>query len=145
MNAVTAALNKIRSQEFSKTQAQVASEQKMHAQKIHLQKIHAKKFLGATSIATIVLGFLIAAIIIMTDPHTMLMKDCHNASNLNAFLIFNTLLFFFFSGVTALGEVFHFFENKGRGIPHKSGFLFWAITITITLGSIDLMMLKLSC
>lgn len=121
MNAVTAALNKIRSQMYT------------------------KQFWGITAIATMVPGFLIAAIIIMTDPHTMLMKDCHKASNLNAFLIFNTLLFFFFSGVTALGEIFHFFENKGRGIPHKSSFLFRAITITVTLGSIDLMMLKLNC
>ena len=140
MNAVTVALNKIRSRKFSKIQAQ-----EMSAQQIHLQKIHTKKFWCITAIAAIVLGFLVAAIILMTDPHTMLMKECNKANNLSAFLIFNTLLFFFFSGVMALGEGLHLFESKGRGIPHKSGFLLWAVASTITLGSIDLMMLKHSC
>jgi len=41
---------------------------------------------------------------------------------MSAYLMFNTLLFFCFGGMLAMGEVFNYFANKKRGIPHKFSF-----------------------
>lgn len=92
-----------------------------------------------------VLGFLAAAIIMMTNFDMMRMKNCFNASNLSAYLMFNVLMFFVFGGMMALGEVFNYFDNKRRGIPHKPSSLLWFVTITISLGSVGLVLLKNSC
>lgn len=117
----------------------------MNAVAFALNKMRTRNFWGLVAIGAIVPGYLTAVIVMLTDPGTLLMRDCDKASNMSAYLIFNSHLFFCLSGMIALGEGLHFFENTGRGIPHKSGFLLWTVVIALALGSIELMMLKLSC
>lgn len=95
---------------------------------------------GATAI-----GFLLAAGIMMTNFDMLRMRSCFNASNLNSYLMFNILMFFALGGALALGEVFNYFDDKRRNIPHKRGSLFWLLIITVSLGSGGLIMLKSSC
>ncbi|MEJ1959490.1 MAG: hypothetical protein WDM70_08785 [Nitrosomonadales bacterium] len=104
-----------------------------------------KEFWGIVAVGTTVTAFVIAAIIMLTNFSIMRMRNCFNASNLNAYLMFNLLLFFVFGGMLALGEAFNFFDNKKRGIPHKRGGMFWFTLITTSLGSVELIMLKVSC
>ena len=102
-------------------------------------------FWGIVAVAATVLGFLIAAGIMMINFDIMRMKNCFNASNMSAYLMFNILLFFVLGGVIALGEVFNYFDNKRRGVPHKISSVFWLVIITTSLGIIGLVMLKASC
>lgn len=104
-----------------------------------------RDFWAIFAVGMTVVGFLIAAMIMMINFDMMRMRNCFNASNMSAYLMFNVLLFFVFGGVVAMGEVFNYFDNKKRGIPHKPSSLLWFVTITMTLGSIGLVMLKLSC
>lgn len=90
-------------------------------------------------------GFLAAAIFMMINFDMMRMRNCFNASNLNAYVMFNVLLFFAFAGACALGEAFNYFENKRRNIPHAFTALFWFFVITVGLGSAGLVLLKVSC
>lgn len=107
--------------------------------------MYTRDFWAIVAVGATVAGFLIAAIIMMTNFDMMRMRGCFNASNMNAYLMFNVLMFFVLAGVMALGEVFNYFDNKKRGIPHKSSSLLWLFTITMALGSIGLVMLKVSC
>ena len=104
-----------------------------------------RDFWGIVIVGTAVVGFLIAAIIMMINFNAMRMRDCFHASNMNAYLMFNVLLFFGLAGAMAIGEAFNYFDNKRRGIPHRISSIFWFFSITITLGSIGLVMLKISC
>jgi len=104
-----------------------------------------RDFWGILAIGTTVVGFLIAAGIMMIDFNVMRMRNCFNASNMSAYLMFNVLMFFVMGGVMALGEAFNYFDNKKRGIPHKLGSVFWLIIVTTSLGSVGLVMLKISC
>jgi hypothetical protein len=104
-----------------------------------------REFWGIVTVGTTVIGFLIAAGIMMVNFDVMRMRNCFNASNMSAYVMFNVLLFFVLGGAMALGEAFNYFDNKKRGIPHKLGLVFWLVIVTITLGSIGLVMLKISC
>ena len=104
-----------------------------------------RDFWAIVAVGATVVGFLIAAIIMMTNFDMMRMRGCFNASNMSAYLMFNVLMFFVLAGVMAIGEVFNYFDNKKRGIPHKPSSLLWLFTITMALGSIGLVMLKRSC
>lgn len=104
-----------------------------------------RDFWAVVAVGMTVIGFLLAAIIMMINFDIMRMRSCFNASNLNAYLMFNILLFFVFDGMLAIGEVFNYFDNKRRGIPHTRSALFWFIIITMALGSGGLVMLKISC
>ena len=95
---------------------------------------------GATTV-----GFLVAAIFMMINFDMMRMRSCFNASNLNAYVMFNVLLFFAFAGACALGEAFNYFESRRRGIQHTFTALFWFFIVTVTLGSSGLVLLKVSC
>lgn len=96
-------------------------------------------------VGSTLVGFLIAAIIMMINFDMMRMKNCFNASNTNAYLMFNILLFFVFDGLLALGEAFNYFDNRKRGIPHQLSSLVWFFSITLALGSAGLIMLKIAC
>lgn len=104
-----------------------------------------RDFWGIVAVGATVSGFLIAALIMMTNFDIMRMRNCFDASNMSAYLMFNTLLFFVFGGMLAIGEVFNYFDNRRRGIPHKRSALFWFVMVTTTLGSIGLVLLKISC
>lgn len=104
-----------------------------------------REFWGIVAVGATVVGFLIAAGIMLIDLDIMRMRNCFNASNMSAYLMFNTLMFFVFGGMLALGETFNYFDNKRRGIPHKRSSLLWFIIVTTALGSVGLMMLKSSC
>lgn len=104
-----------------------------------------RDFWAIFAVAATVAGFLAAAIIMMINFDAMRMRNCFNASNLNAYLMFNILMFFALGGFMALGEAFNYFDNKRRGFPHKLGQMFWFFIVTIALGSIGLVMLKISC
>lgn len=104
-----------------------------------------REFWGIVAVGATVVGFLIAAAMMLINFDAMRMKNCFDASNMSAYLMFNVLLFFVFGGMLALGEVFNYFDNKKRGIPHKSSSLFWFVIVTTALGSIGLVMLKASC
>lgn len=104
-----------------------------------------REFWGIVAIGTTVLGFVISALIMLIKFDPMRMRNCFNASNMNAYLMFNVLMFFSLAGVMSLGEAFNYFDNKKRGIPHKLGSIFWLIMVTTTLGSVGLVMLKISC
>ena len=104
-----------------------------------------RDFWGVVAVATTVAAFLVAAFIMMTNFNIMRMRNCFNASNMSAYLMLNTVLFFVFGGLLAVGEAFNYFDNKKRGIPHKKISLFWFVIITMTLGTIELVMMKVSC
>ncbi len=104
-----------------------------------------REFWGIVAIGTTVVGFLMAAGIMMINFDIMRMKNCFKASNMSAYVMFNVLMFFVLGGVMAIGEGFNYFDNKKRGIPHKLGSVFWLIMVTVTLGSVGLVMLKISC
>jgi hypothetical protein len=104
-----------------------------------------RDFWGIVAVGSTVVGFLLAAGVMLIDFDAMRMRNCFNASNISAYLMFNTLLFFVFGGMLALGEAFNYFDNKRRGIPHRLGSVFWLVIITTALGSIGLVMLKISC
>jgi len=104
-----------------------------------------RDFWGIVAVGATLVGFLAAAMIMLINFDMMHMRTCFNASNISAYLMFNTLLFFVFSGLLALGEVLNYFDNKRRGIPHKRSSLFWFFMITLALGSVGLVMLKISC
>jgi hypothetical protein len=104
-----------------------------------------KDFWAIVAICVTMGGFLTAALIILTNFDIWRMRNCFYASNMNTYLMFNTFLFFVFGGMLALGEVFNYFDNRKRGIPHKRGSIFWFVIITSTLGTVELMMLKESC
>jgi hypothetical protein len=73
------------------------------------------------------------------------MRSCFNASNLNAFLMFNILMLFIFDGFFALGEIFNYFDDKRRGIPHKPRALAAFVIINLALGTVGLILVKISC
>ena len=104
-----------------------------------------RDFWAIFAVGATLIGFLVAAAIMMTNFDMLRMRNCFNASNLNAYLMFNILMFFAFGGAVAMGEMFNYFDNRRRGIPHRRGPLFWFIIITVSLGSIGLVMLKESC
>jgi hypothetical protein len=104
-----------------------------------------REFWGLVAVGTTVIGFLMAAGSMMVNFDSMRMRDCFNASDLNAYLMFNILMFFVFAGVMALGEAFNYVDSKRRGEPHKLGSTFSLVIITTALGSIGLVMLKISC
>jgi hypothetical protein len=103
------------------------------------------EFWGVFAIAATVIGFLLAAGLMLTDFDMVRMGNCFNASNLNAYVLFNILLFFVFDGLLAIGEIFNYFDSKKRGVPHKRSPLFWFTVITLGLGSVGLVMVKSSC
>ena len=103
------------------------------------------EFWGIVAVGATVIGFLMAAGIMMINFDAMRMRNCFNASNMSAYVMFNVLMFFVLGGVMALGEAFNYFDNKKRGIPHKLGYVFWLIMVTVALGSTGLVMLKISC
>jgi hypothetical protein len=103
------------------------------------------EFWGIVAVCATVMGFMIAAGIMMINFNVMRMRYCFNASNTSAFVMLNAALFFVLGGVMAIGEAFNYFDNKKRGIPHKIGTVFWLVIVTITLGSVGLVMLKISC
>lgn len=104
-----------------------------------------RDFWAAVAVGGTMVGFLAAAFVIMTNFDMMRMRNCFNASNLNAYLMFNVLMFFVFGGVLALGETFNYFDSKRRGVPHARGAIFWFLILTIALGSSGLVLLKISC
>ena len=104
-----------------------------------------REFWGIIAVGVTVVGFLVAAGIMLIDFDGMRMRNCFNASNMSAYLMFNVLMFFALGGVMALGEVFNYFDCKKQGVEHKVGPLFWLVIITTALGSIGLVMLKVSC
>lgn len=104
-----------------------------------------REFWGIVAVGTTVIGFLFAAGSMMVNFDSMRMRDCFNASDWSAYLMFNILMFFIFAGVMALGEAFNYFDSKKRGEPHKLGSTFSLVIITTALGSIGLVMLKISC
>jgi phosphate starvation-inducible membrane PsiE len=103
------------------------------------------EFWSIVAVGATFVGFLIAAGAMLTDFSIMRMTNCFNASNLNAYLLFNILLFFVFDGLLAIGEIFNYFESKRNGVPHKRSSLFWFMIITLGLGSAGLVMLKSAC
>jgi hypothetical protein len=102
-------------------------------------------FWSVAAVCFTVGSFFVASFIILTNFNVMRMRNCFHASNMSTYLMFNTLLFFVFGGLLAMGEVFNYFDNKKRGVPHKRNAIFWFITITSTLGTLELIMLKISC
>ena len=104
-----------------------------------------REFWAIVAIGALVAAFLVAAFVMLTNFNVMRMRSCFNASNMSAYLMLNALLFFVFGGLMALGEVFNYFDNKKRGIPHKSISLFWFVVITVVLGIAELVLLKVSC
>ena len=104
-----------------------------------------REFWAILAVASTVIGFLVVAGSMMINFDSMRMRSCFNASDLNAYLMFNILMFFVFAGVMSLGEAFNYFDNKRRGEPHKLGSTFSLIIVTTALGSIGLVMLKISC
>jgi len=110
-----------------------------------IEMMSSRDFWVIVAVGMTLLGFLAAAAIMMTDFDMMRMRNCFNASNISAYLMFNVLMFFMFGGVMAIGEVFNYFDNKRRGIPHKSSSLLWFVAVTISLGSVGLVLLKNSC
>jgi hypothetical protein len=104
-----------------------------------------RDFWSILAVSSTVGGFLIAAMVMLTNFDIWRMRNCFHASNMSAYLMFNALLFFVFGGMLAMGEVFNYFDNKKRGIPHKRKSLFWFVIITSTLGTVELVMLKISC
>ena len=104
-----------------------------------------RDFWAILAVCLTIIGFLIAAIIMMINFDMMRMRNCFSASNTNAFIMFIILIFFVFGGLVAMGEAFNYFDNKKRGIPHKIGSLVWLFSLTMTLGSAGLVMLKISC
>lgn len=104
-----------------------------------------RDFWAIFAIIATTVGFVAAAIFMMTNFNMMRMRNCFNASNLNAYILFNVLMFFSFAGACAIGEAFNYFENKRRRIPHTFTALFWFFIITISLGSAGLVLLKVSC
>ena len=104
-----------------------------------------REFWGIVAIGSIVVAFLVAAFVMLTNFDAMRMRSCFHASNMSAYLLLNTLLFFVFGGLLAVGEVINYFDNKKRGIQHKSISLFWFVIITVSLGTLELVMLKESC
>ena len=104
-----------------------------------------RDFWGVVAVAATVAAFLVAAFVMMTNFDIMRMRNCFNASNMSAYLMLNTVLFFVFGGLLAVGEAFNYFDNRKRGIPHKKISLFWFVIITMTLGTVELMMMKVSC
>jgi len=104
-----------------------------------------RDFWGIVAVGATVMGFLFIAFVMQTNFSIMRMRNCFYASNMSAYLMFNTLLFFVLAGLMALGEAFNYFDNKQRGIPHKRTSMFWMIIFTTTLGSIGLYLLKISC
>jgi hypothetical protein len=107
--------------------------------------VSTREFWGLLAVGATVVGFLAVAGSMLINFDSMRMRNCFNASDLNAYLMFNILMFFVFAGVMALGEAFNYFDNKKRGEPHKLGSTFSLIIITTALGSIGLVMLKISC
>jgi hypothetical protein len=104
-----------------------------------------REFWAIVAVGATIVAFMVAAFIMLTNFDAMRMRSCFNASNLSAYLMFNTLLFFAFGGLLAVGEVFNYFDNKKRGIPHKSVSIFWFVIVTVALGAVELVMLKMSC
>ena len=104
-----------------------------------------REFWGMVAIGAIVEAFFVAAFVMLTNFDAMRMRSCFHASNMSAYLLLNTLLFFVFGGLLAVGEVFNYFDNKKRGIPHKTISLFWFVIITVSLGTVELVMIKQSC
>ena len=104
-----------------------------------------RDFWAVFAVGATLVGFLVAAMIMLINFDMMRMRNCFNASNISAYLMFNTLLFFVFSGLLALGETLNYFDNRKRGIPHQRSSLFWFFMLTMALGSIGLVLLKLSC
>jgi len=104
-----------------------------------------RDFWTIVAVGSTMIGFLIAAGIMLTNFNMMRMKSCFNASNMSAYLMFNILLFFVLGGMMALGEVFNYVDNRKRGIPHKRSSVFWLVIVTTALGSVGLVMLKISC
>jgi hypothetical protein len=103
------------------------------------------EFWAVFAIAATVVGFLLAAGLMLTDFDLVRMGNCFNANNLNAYVLFNILLFFVFDGLLAIGEIFNYFDSKKRGVPHKRSQLFWFTVITLGLGSVGLILVKNSC
>jgi len=104
-----------------------------------------RDFWAIVAVGSTLVGFLIAALIILTNFNIMRMRSCFNASNMNAYLMFNALLFFVFAGMMAMGEVFNYFDNKKRGIPHNRKSIIWLVIVTTSMGTAGLVMLKISC
>lgn len=104
-----------------------------------------RDFWGIVAVGTTVVGFLVVAGSMLINFDSMRMRSCFNASNWSAYLMFNVLMFFLFAGVMALGEAFNYFDSKRRGEPHKLGTTFSLLIVTMALGSIGLVMLKISC
>lgn len=104
-----------------------------------------REFWAIVAVGATIVAFMVAAFIMLTNFDAMRMRSCFNASNLSAYLMFNTLLFFAFGGLLAVGEVFNYFDNKKRGLPHKSVSIFWFVIVTVALGAVELVMLKISC
>ena len=104
-----------------------------------------RAFWAIVSICLTVSAFLVTAFIMLTNFNVMRMRNCFNASNMSTYLMFNTLMFFALGGMLAMGEAFNYFDNKKRGIPHKSAAVFWFVIITSTLGTVELILLKNSC
>ena len=104
-----------------------------------------REFWSVAAVGATVVGFLIAAMSMLINFDLMRMRNCFDASNFNAYLMFHILLFFVFDGMLAIGEIFNYFDDRRRGIPHKIGTLFWLIIITTALGSAGLIMVRVSC
>ena len=104
-----------------------------------------REFWAIVAIGATIVAFLGAAFVMLTNFNAMRMRSCFNASNMSAYLMLNTVLFFVFGGLLAVGEVFNYFDNNKRGIPHKSTSLFWFLIVTIVLGTVELVLLKTFC
>lgn len=104
-----------------------------------------KEFWSIVAVAATVVGFLVVAGGMLINFDSMRMRSCFGASNWNAFLMFNILMFFIFAGIASLGEAFNYFDSKKRGRPHKPGSTFTLIIVTTALGSVGLVILKHAC
>jgi hypothetical protein len=104
-----------------------------------------REFWGVVAVGATMAAFMATAFVMLTNFDAMRMRSCFNASNMSAYLMLNTVLFFVFGGLLAVGEMFNYFDNRKRGIPHKSIALFWFVIITVALGTVELVMLKVFC